>query len=142
MPEHQAPASPPVSAPIGISGPPVAPAETRVAAKPAEVASRPPAGTLGTGQIPSTGPRGGYQVRPSYPATARGLGVEGTTLLRVLVQDDGRVGEVRVQKSAGHPDLDRAAADAVRQWRFDPARRGDAAVAVWVLLPVEFHLSR
>jgi protein TonB len=81
-------------------------------------------------------------VRPTYPATARGLGVEGTTLLRVLVQDDGRVGDIRVQKSAGHPDLDQAAADAVRQWRFDPARRGAQAVAVWVLVPVEFHLTR
>jgi len=81
-------------------------------------------------------------VRPTYPATARGLGIEGTTLLRVLVQDDGRIGEVRVQESAGHGDLDRAAADAVRQWRFDPARKGGRAVAVWVLVPVEFRLTR
>jgi outer membrane biosynthesis protein TonB len=35
----------------------------------------------------------------------------------------------------------KAATTAVRQWRFDPARNGTEAVAVWVLLPVEFHLS-
>jgi protein TonB len=81
-------------------------------------------------------------VRPSYPASARGLGIEGTTLLRVFVKDDGRVGEVRVQKSAGHPDLDEAAANAVRQWHFDPARKGDTAMAVWVVVPIEFHLTR
>jgi protein TonB len=86
-------------------------------------------------------PSGGYQVIPTYPRSARRLGIEGTALLRVLVLADGHVGTVTVQKSAGHPDLDRAAADAVRQWRFDPARRGTDAVAMWVLLPVEFRLK-
>lgn len=85
-------------------------------------------------------PQGGYQVRPSYPATPRRLGIQGTTLLRVHVLASGRIGEVLVEKSAGHPELDDAAADAVRRWRFEPARRGPDAVAMWVLLPVEFKL--
>ena len=85
-------------------------------------------------------PQGGYQVRPSYPAAPRRLGVQGTTLLRVHVLADGRIGDVLVEKSAGHPDLDDAATDAVKRWRFDPARRGSEAVAMWVLLPVEFKL--
>jgi protein TonB len=86
-------------------------------------------------------PRGGYQVRPPYPSTARRLGIQGTTMLRVHVLADGKIGEVDVEQSAGHPDLDRAAADAVRRWRFEPARRGDEPVAMWVLLPVEFRLK-
>jgi protein TonB len=53
---------------------------------------------------------------------------------------DGRVGEVMIERSAGHPDLDRAAADAVRRWRFEPARRGTEAVPMWLELPVEFRL--
>ncbi|HEV8585760.1 MAG TPA: energy transducer TonB [Methylomirabilota bacterium] len=85
-------------------------------------------------------PRGGYQITPSYPASARRLGIEGTALLDVFVDADGRVGEIRVKQSAGHPDLDRAAANAVRRWRFEPARRGAEAVAMWVELPVQFHL--
>jgi periplasmic protein TonB len=85
-------------------------------------------------------PRGGYQYRPSYPPSARNRGIQGTTLLGVLVADDGRVAEVVVKESAGHPDLDKAAADAVRRWRFEPARRGNEAVAMWVVLPVEFRL--
>jgi protein TonB len=85
-------------------------------------------------------PRGGYQVRPSYPSSARRLGIQGMTTLRVYVAADGRVGEVQVQESAGHPDLDNAAADAVKRWRFEPARRGTEPVGVWVLLPVEFRL--
>jgi periplasmic protein TonB len=85
-------------------------------------------------------PRGGYQVRPSYPTSARRLGIQGMTTLRVYVAADGRVGEVLIHESAGHPDLDSAAADAVKRWRFEPARRGSEAVGVWVLLPVEFRL--
>jgi protein TonB len=85
-------------------------------------------------------PRGGYQVRPSYPSTARRLGIQGMTTLRVYVAADGRVGQVLIQESAGHPDLDSAAAEAVKQWRFEPARRGAEPVGVWVLLPVEFRL--
>jgi protein TonB len=85
-------------------------------------------------------PRGGYQVRPSYPTSARRLGIQGMTTLRVYVAADGRVSEVLVHESAGHPDLDSAAAEAVKRWRFEPARRGAEAVGVWVLLPVEFRL--
>ena len=62
-------------------------------------------------------------------------------MLRVHVLVDGRVGDVLVQETAGHPDLDQAAAEAVRRWRFDPARRGNDPVAMWVLLPVEFRLK-
>jgi periplasmic protein TonB len=101
----------------------------------AAVASLPP-GSITRRAIP----RGGYQVRPAYPTSARRLGIEGTTLLGVLVANDGRVTEIVVKQSAGHPDLDRAAADAVRQWRFEPARQGSDAVSMWVLLPVEFRL--
>jgi periplasmic protein TonB len=85
-------------------------------------------------------PRGGYQYRPAYPSSARNLGIQGTTLLQVLVSDSGRVAEVVVKQSAGHPDLDRAAADAVRRWRFEPARRGRDPVEMWVQLPFEFRL--
>jgi protein TonB len=58
----------------------------------------------------------------------------------VHVLADGRVGDIDVEQSAGHPDLDQAATDAVRRWRFEPARRGEQAVAMWVRLPVEFRL--
>ena len=101
------------------------------------VASIPP----GSGVTSAARPTGGYQVRPSYPASAKRLGVQGTTLLRVQVLENGRIGGLEVEQSAGHPDLDRAATEAVRRWRFEPARRGDEAVAMWVQIPVEFRLK-
>ena len=106
------------------------------------VASAPSRDTGATGAVTRVArPQGGYQVRPGYPASARRLGIQGVTLLKVHVLIDGRVGDVVVQETAGHPDLDQAATDAVRRWRFDPARRGDDPVAMWVLLPVEFRLK-
>lgn len=105
----------------------------------------------GTGQaLVSTGsstgltdfarPLGGYQTTPRYPESARRQGVEGITTLRFVVLPTGHVGQIAVARSAGHVDLDRAAVEAVRTWRFQPARRGKEAVAVWVTLPVRFEL--
>lgn len=108
---------------------------------PALVASK-PSTTTPDGVTRTARPQGGYQVRPTYPAAPRRLGIQGTTMLRVHVLADGRIGDVLVERSAGHPDLDQAATDAVRRWRFEPARRGDDAVAMWVLLPVEFRLTQ
>jgi periplasmic protein TonB len=86
-------------------------------------------------------PVGGYQVKPLYPESARKAGAQGITLLKLRVLENGKVGEVQIEQSAGHPDLDMAAADAVRRWLFEPARMGKQPVAVWVLLPVKFELQ-
>lgn len=86
-------------------------------------------------------PLGGYQIKPRYPDSARRAGVQGVTLLKVRVLENGSVGETFVERSAGHPDLDRSAAEAVKRWRFEPARRGSEPIAVWVLLPVRFQLQ-
>ena len=85
-------------------------------------------------------PLGGYQVKPRYPESARRAGVQGVTTLRVRVLENGKVGDVIVDQSAGFRDLDLAAMDAVKKWLFEPARQGKSAVAVWVLLPVKFEL--
>ena len=85
-------------------------------------------------------PLGGYQVKPRYPESARRAGVQGVTLLRVRVLENGRVSDVIVEQSAGFRDLDLSAMDAVKKWLFEPARRGKDAVAVWVMLPVKFEL--
>jgi len=86
-------------------------------------------------------PLGGYQTKPRYPESARREGVEGVTLLRFQVLATGRVGNVVVARSAGHPELDRSAIEAVKTWLFEPARRGKEAVNVWVVLPVRFSLQ-
>jgi periplasmic protein TonB len=86
-------------------------------------------------------PLGGYQVKPRYPVSARRAGAQGITLLKLRVLENGKVGEVQIEQSAGHADLDNAAVDAVKRWLFEPARMGKIPVAVWVLLPVKFELQ-
>ncbi len=130
--------------PVAVPGPPAgAPGGTAApsaVSAPAAVASVPSRDT-GSGAITqSARPQGGYQVRPSYPSSALRQGIQGTTMLKVHVLIDGRVGDILVQQSAGHPDLDQAAIEAVRRWRFEPARRGSDPVAMWVLLPVQFQI--
>jgi protein TonB len=120
--------------------PPAMRAEPERAAPPAVIAAVPP-GAPAERVTQAARPRGGYQVRPPYPAAARQARAEGTTMLRVHVAADGSIADVQVQRSAGHAALDEAAAAAVRRWRFEPARTGSTAVAVWVVIPVEFRLK-
>jgi protein TonB len=77
---------------------------------------------------------------PRYPESARRAGAQGTTLLKVHVLDDGSLADIKVEESAGHAALDRAALDAVRRWKFEPGRQNGKPVALWVLIPFEFRL--
>ena len=80
-------------------------------------------------------------MKPTYPDTARRQRIEGTTRLKIHVSERGEIAEVLVEQSAGHRDLDQAAVEAVKQWRFTPARKGNQPIAVWVHLPVRFELK-
>jgi len=79
--------------------------------------------------------------KPIYPETARRKGREGTVLLRVLVDDEGRAKSVEINKSSGDDSLDRAAAEAIQRWRFIPARHGEKTVESWIRIPVDFRLA-
>ena len=79
--------------------------------------------------------------KPPYPAASRRLGETGTVHLRVHVSASGEAMKVQIRKSSGYERLDQSALDTVARWRFGPARRGDAAVAAWVVVPVVFELT-
>jgi periplasmic protein TonB len=78
---------------------------------------------------------------PPYPAAARQRHYQGTVLLDVLVDEGGKVGELRVARSSGHHLLDTAALNGVRHWRFEPGRRDGVKIAMWVRIPVRFVLD-
>ena len=78
---------------------------------------------------------------PAYPAESRRLGEQGRVLLRVLVNADGSVERVTLRKTSGHERLDDAAQQAVQQWRFVAAQRGDQAISAWVVIPISFSLE-
>jgi TonB family protein len=81
------------------------------------------------------------KVAPVYPLEAKREGVQGSVVLEVEIDTEGRVGSARVVQGAD-PRLDQAALDAVRQWTYQPARdaRGKA-VKVLFTVTVRFALQ-
>ena len=75
---------------------------------------------------------------PTYPSQSRRLKEEGTVLSLVRVSAEGSPANVEVRQSSGFERLDEAALQAVRQWRFVPAKRGSQNVAASVLVPIQF----
>lgn len=78
---------------------------------------------------------------PKYPARARQRKEQGTVLIDVFVSTEGTAKKVAIGKSSGVSLLDDAALEAVKQWKFVPARRGSELVEANVLVPVKFKLN-
>jgi periplasmic protein TonB len=77
----------------------------------------------------------------SYPKRARRRGYEGTVLLEVMVNRNGKVADLRILASSGYSILDRSAVNSVKTWSFIPAKKGDDTVDMWVKVPVRFKLE-
>jgi protein TonB len=132
--------APPLEAPsqtaISVASPPPAsaePVETEAAAAPQE----PPAPLV----LPRFDAAYLQNPAPAYPALSRRTGEQGKVLLRVVVRPDGAPETVELRQSSGAARLDEAALEAVRKWRFVPARRGDMPVTAAVIVPVVFTLQ-
>lgn len=77
---------------------------------------------------------------PDYPPRAIELDLNGTVLIRALLDPEGDPREVRVHRSSGHALLDHAAVAAVSRWAFEPASREGQRIPAWVEVPVHFRL--
>ena len=84
-------------------------------------------------------PRAIFAPDPEYSEEARKAKYQGTVVLYMIVGPDGRARDIRVVRSVGM-GLDEKAIDAVRTWKFDPARRDGQAVAVQINVEVSFRL--
>jgi protein TonB len=69
-----------------------------------------------------------------YPRTAE----QGRVTLKVLVSRDGRVAKATLEKTSGYANLDQHALQAVRGWRFAPARQGSEPVEQWLTVNVDY----
>lgn len=83
-----------------------------------------------------------YGKLPNYPRAARKTGREGIVTIRVLVGTDGNPASVAVRETSGYEDFDNAAAQAVRKWRFFPAKKRGEPVASFHDVKVRFRLSK
>jgi TonB family protein len=79
------------------------------------------------------------RVLPVYPEEAQRARLEGLVVLKVVIDEHGKVGNVEVLRSVGH-GFDEAAVAAVRQWRFRPATRDGKPIKVVHVIPFEFRL--
>ena len=82
------------------------------------------------------------QPRPPYPAAATRAREEGTVVVRVDVGADGVPTDAKVETSSRSRDLDRAAVEAVKGWKFEPALKDGKPVAASANVPVEFKLDQ
>lgn len=79
------------------------------------------------------------RVSPGYPETARRAGLQGRVVLRAVIGLDGGVEDVRVA-SATSPLFEDSAREAVRRWKYRPARAGGEPVRVYLTVTVDFRL--
>lgn len=79
---------------------------------------------------------------PRYPPQAVRMRHQGTVVLLVLVDTDGSPVEVKVDKSSGYRELDRAAIQAAKKWRFNPGTRDGTPYKGWARVPVTFNLNQ
>ena len=86
-------------------------------------------------------PRYRENTHPVYPLIARMRGYEGIVLLSVEIFANGRVGRLNIKKSSGYAVLDRSALEAVRTWKFEPAKKADLPLTVTVDIPIRFSLN-
>jgi protein TonB len=86
-----------------------------------------------------TPPRVTRQVTPqNKPDDDKGFRISGTVLVGLVVSSRGEPKDVHVVKSLDK-DIDQSAVEAVKQWHFDPARKGDQPVAVKITVEIRFH---
>ena len=86
-------------------------------------------------------PRKTVDVRPIYPQAMRDAGMEGFVPLAALIDAEGRVSSVRLIGAHAHPELAKAAIEAVRQWQFTPTLLNGDAVEVFMNVTVRFNLQ-
>lgn len=78
------------------------------------------------------------QVQPKYPELAKRTGIEGTVVIKALIDTEGNIEKVILLKSI--PMLDEAALTAAKQCKYKPGKQRDKFVKVWVSLPFKFSL--
>lgn len=78
---------------------------------------------------------------PDYPVSEIRQGHEGTVLLALQILPNGRVGEVRIERSSGYEKLDASAAREARKWRMKPGTSDGKMTAMWKKVPIKFQLK-
>jgi TonB family protein len=79
--------------------------------------------------------------KPDYPVTALNEKAEGLVETKLYVDKQGVVSRVEITQSSGRQDLDNAALEAAKQYKFKPARLNGTPVNTWVIVPFQFRMT-
>lgn len=79
-------------------------------------------------------------VAPDYPGALKRSGISGLVTLSCLIDEKGDVQEITLEKASDDAFI-QPAIDAVKKWKFKPAKRDGAAVAIKVSIPVRFRIA-
>lgn len=86
-------------------------------------------------------PRATSKFPPRYPAKLKSRRVSGRVIVRAEVDENGAVREVSIKESSGHREMDQAAMDAIRRWRYRPAIKGGRKVPASIVQPFNFRVQ-
>ena len=119
------------------------PTPTPAAAAAAPVAGNPrPNTTPSPGVVlPSTDADYLNNPKPLYPTASKRMGEEGTVVIRVFINTEGRAEKAEIRTSSGYTRLDNVALDTVKRWRFVPGKRAGVPEAMWFNVPIRFVLD-
>ena len=79
---------------------------------------------------------------PTYPSSLLSKGIGGRVLVTCTVDAEGRVTGTSIKQSSGHPDLDKAAINAVNKWKFKPATKGGRKIKASCVVPFNFEVKK
>jgi len=127
---------PPAPAPV-----PPEPAPVAVAA-PAPVTPAPPPPPAPPRNLAASAVQYLEPLQVDYPRLSKRLGETGVVMLRIFIDESGRVREAQVSRTSGHTRLDDAAMAAVQKARFKPPSENGQAVSGYAQVPVDFQLER
>ncbi len=82
------------------------------------------------------------RVMPEYPESLRRRGIEGRVIVKVLIDEQGKVIRTQILKGSPYVELNEAAVEAAKQFEFEPGKAKDKPVKVWMTIPFSFRLKK
>ena len=87
-------------------------------------------------------PQATRRVEPEYPAAAREMGAEGTVVVNLNIDEQGRILRAWVATANANEILINAALDAAYEFKFTPGMQRDTPVKCTVAIPFQFTLRK
>jgi len=120
---------------------PVVPAPPSSPATAAASGTQLPSTSTPTVTLPSTNADYLNNPAPPYPRMSRRMGEQGTVVIRVFINTEGRAEKAEIRTSSGYGRLDDTALETVKRWRYVPGTRAGVAEAMWFNVPIRFVLD-